>query len=553
MLALALFLNLSTAAIEQELSFDCGKLPAEQTIHWSAADKPNTTVTVEDGALHIVDEGTANGELQFISFPWSAAADAPHEIVAEIQVLRCTGPAGVVMLAADGEREAALTLYPDQLQLHRLDWIAPVKLDDRPHLVSLSIQGSHLEVAVDGKLLLQRDDFDYPAYHSRNTMGFGSLSSPATGEAIWHALRWRNQFPDVAVDPDAEHFTVCREPDVYACFPSLYAMPDGTLYSTFGTRSKRSHIDNSGGTGCAKSTDGGQTWTMLSERPQLWRPDMVRADGNLALAGATGWRYVDEDRRGAFEAQGLEVRGVRPGTVAYASGCWSAVRGKDGTELSRADIPMPTHQLIMGYNQSSYVNCGDGLRLQAVYGVMPDGTRHAFALRTTDDGDHWTCVTLAAGTKEVGFGEPALGLNADGDIIALLRTNETPQDRGYLYESLSTDGGATWSPPTNTGLWGYPANLLLLPDGRLLATYGYRRAPMGIRAALSEDGGRTWDQAHEIILRADGFGSGSDLGYPITTRLADGTLLTIYYFNARENVTHIACTRWTPPAKGALR
>ena len=40
-----------------------------------------------------------------------------------------------------------------------------------------------------------------------------------------------------------------------------------------------------------------------------------------------------------------------------------------------------------------------------------------------------------------------------------------------------------------------------------------------------------------------------DLGYPITQRLDDGTLATIYYFNGIDNVTHICLTRWTPPVR----
>ena len=72
---------------------------------------------------------------------------------------------------------------------------------------------------------------------------------------------------------------------------------------------------------------------------------------------------------------------------------------------------------------------------------------------------------------------------------------------------------------------------------------------MGIRACLSRDGGKSWDVENEIILRADGFRSGSDLGYPITQRLPDGTLATSYYFNGIDNITHICLTRWTPPEK----
>ncbi len=249
MLPLVLVLSLSTTVVDQTLEFDCGKLPGDQTLRWSAADQPNTSLTVVDGALKITDDGTQQGELQFISFPWGASPDAPHEIVAKVQVVRCSGPSAVVILAADGEREAALTLYPDRLELHRLALTAPVQLDDRPHTVRLLLQGNNLEVFVDDQRLLDaRGRFDYPAYEGRNAIGFGSLSSPGTGEAVWHRLSWRVQFPDVALHPGAEHFEVYREQDVYACFPALYELPDGALYATFGTRAKRSHLDNTGGT-----------------------------------------------------------------------------------------------------------------------------------------------------------------------------------------------------------------------------------------------------------------------------------------------------------------
>ena len=109
-----------------------------------------------------------------------------------------------------------------------------------------------------------------------------------------------------------------------------------------------------------------------------------------------------------------------------------------------------------------------------------------------------------------------------------------------------TDGGLTWSRPERTELWGHPAHLLRLPDGRILysmATASFRWAS-GLR---SSDHGRTWPAEKRYVLRADGSGSGGDLGYPITVRLSDGALFTIYYFNGNDNITHIAGTRWSLP------
>ena len=58
-------------------------------------------------------------------------------------------------------------------------------------------------------------------------------------------------------------------------------------------------------------------------------------------------------------------------------------------------------------------------------------------------------------------------------------------------------------------MWGYPAHLIKLRDGRILSTCGYCREPGDVRAALSSDGGMTWDMDRMVVLRDDG-------GYPFT-------------------------------------
>ena len=74
---------------------------------------------------------------------------------------------------------------------------------------------------------------------------------------------------------------------------------------------------------------------------------------------------------------------------------------------------------------------------------------------------------------------------------------------GHLWQVSSDDNGASWSKPEMTPIWGYPAHLVQLDDGRLLSVYGHRREPFGIRACLSRDEGDTWDYENEIIIRDD--------------------------------------------------
>src|SRR5205823_1574525 len=116
---------------------------------------------------------------------------------------------------------------------------------------------------------------------------------------------------------------------------------------------------------------------------------------------------------------------------------------------------------------------------------------------------------------------------------------------GELYSSRSYDGGLSWEPPNRTGIWGQPGSVIALKDGRLLCTYGYRRKPFGVRACLSQDGGRTWLLKEECILREDA--PTWDVGYPFSIQLKDGNLLSVYYFVDENGTRFIAGTHWDLP------
>jgi BNR repeat protein len=544
---------IAALAIGHTFTYDGSVLPNEARPPWSYRETENCSVALEDGVLHVQDRGTAKGELQFISYAWGAIADRPHSVEARVKVASCSGQSGAILLAANGVREIGLTLYPDRIQIHRLEVQAEVNLSDDFHVVRLEMIGDDAIVKVDGNVVLDlTGKSTWDAHAGRNIVGFGSLSSAATSETWWDSVTWTAEQPKVDLWPNAEHHIVYKKEDVYACFPSLYQYEDGTLVNGFGTRVRRSHIDSTGGSARMVSRDGGISWEKAGKDVPTHNPDSVRADGNRAIANAIGWRYVDESEAERLKAEGHTVRSVRPGTVAYLSGARSTVRSMDGETIRPwTEIDVSPGRSMMTFNSSSVLNLGGGVRLVAIYGVGPGKQRSAFVLRSEDDGDTWTCLPMAMGDDQMSYNETALELNAEGHVIALMRSAESADKKlaGHLFQVTSTDQGKTWSKPVDTGIWGYPAHLLRLPDDRLVATYGVRRAPMGIRACLSRDGGKSWDVDNEIVLRADGFGSGSDLGYPITERLSDGTLATIYYFNGVENITHICLTRWTPPEK----
>lgn len=156
------------------------------------------------------------------------------------------------------------------------------------------------------------------------------------------------------------------------------------------------------------------------------------------------------------------------------------------------------------------------------------------AAESTDDGVTWKWLaeipTRPGDSATTKYHELHAVEAADGTIIAQIR-NHNKSNAGETLQTESSDGGKTWSVPHTIGVWGLPSFLTKLKDDRLLMTYGYRRKPYGNQARVSTDNGTTWSEP--ITISDDG--ASSDLGYPSTVQLGDGSLLTIWYENPKNS------------------
>jgi len=164
--------------------------------------------------------------------------------------------------------------------------------------------------------------------------------------------------------------------------------------------------------------------------------------------------------------------------------------------------------------------------------------RIVFVVRSADGGRSWDRPVEVARRDGSEFEEPSLIRLPSGRLLMLMRDNGTR----HLHRCTSDDDGRSWSAPEPLPIAGYPPHLLLLSDGRVLCTYGWRRPDYGIRAVLSADGGETWDIERTIAIRG-GLPNGN-LGYPCTIRDTDGSLFTVYYGEDADGVTCIMGTRW---------
>jgi hypothetical protein len=85
---------------------------------------------------------------------------------------------------------------------------------------------------------------------------------------------------------------------------------------------------------------------------------------------------------------------------------------------------------------------------------------------------------------------------------------------------------------------GYPPQLTLLADGSIHCVYAHRSYPYGIRACLSRDGGGSWDIENEIVVRDDAMTG--RVGYPTSTQVEDGSIVTAYAFERLPRLPYSA-------------
>jgi hypothetical protein len=205
----------------------------------------------------------------------------------------------------------------------------------------------------------------------------------------------------------------------------------------------------------------------------------------------------------------------------------------------------------------------DGGLLLPMYGRMQDygffgsgETTRTFFVRSDDHGDNWEYYsTIAYDAANINaFSEAAPLRLHDGRIVVVMRSHIIPTKRpDNMYMAVSDDDGHTFGPTRRLSVWGYPAQLINLLDGRVLMTFGYRRGEFGVKALLSDDG-LTWDVAKQFSLHEGGVGPRDDrtwwhTGYPCSVQLRDGSILTVYhaYSEGHRPVQYVESVCWTLP------
>lgn len=355
------------------------------------------------------------------------------------------------------------------------------------------------------------------------------------------------------------HTIVYRDPAAYSCFPDIVRCQNQALWVSFRRaggfslealqRGKYDHVDKGARIALVRSTDGGDTWEKARILPAFdpecgeQDPSITELSNGTMMTSFFRWRVVP-----AAEKQRLlyPARQQHDGSWSDVEGPWVIRSFDGGSTWESTPILVDSSPLPRAGTSDAVLELPDHTLLMGIYGADPGSSLcRAYVVRSKDGGETWGQPALIAQDPAglMSFEEPALVRTAKGHLLALLRSGE-PGKYQYLFQASSHDDGLTWSDLHPTPMWGHPPQVTTLSDGRLVCAYGYRRPPYGIRACMSYDNGRSWDITHEAVLRQDG--ASRDLGYPSTTELPDGDLLTVYYFHGSDHVRHIAATRWRP-------
>lgn len=343
------------------------------------------------------------------------------------------------------------------------------------------------------------------------------------------------------------HVVVYREAGRFGGWPAnggIWSWGDEILVGF-----RRGHMDLGGGFHAvdrtrssewvqSRSHDGGETWQM--EEPGFSEP--VPGAHQLHATGLPA--PMDFDRPGF--ALKLSHLGLRAGARSYFHFSYDRGRTWEGP------YPFPNLELPGIASRTDFLPLSDDSRLFFMTAAKTDGAEgHAFCSRTSDGGRTFEFVSWIGPEPHGWTIMPASLRLPNGRILVALRTRDGNPDsklaKHWIDLYASDDEGASWHhvgvPAAETGVGGNPPTLTALHDGRLVITYGYRKAPFGMRAVVSSDQGQTWGD--EIVLREDG--GNHDIGYPRTVLRPDGTLVTIYYYNdAADSERYIAATLWKP-------
>ena len=347
---------------------------------------------------------------------------------------------------------------------------------------------------------------------------------------------------------------IFRQGGRYVGWPTVCRRSNGELLVVF-SGDRDFHVCPFGKLQMIRSRDGGITWSApetIANSPLDDRDGGIieLPDGKLLAAWFTSIYYkVHMSNKGVSEDSRRKWRkvldNISDDEIEEYLGHWTMVSADGGRKWGKPRRTVgsaPHGPICLKDGRLLYVGKAADRRTDG-------GGEEIVVEESADNGKTWRLISkieIENGAKMSDYHEPHAVEAANGSIIAQIRCHSD----GFLRQSVSRDGGRTWSVAEKTPLFGYPSHLMRLKDGSILSVYGRRKGKMGEFACISWDNGKTWDVKNEIALA---YSDNSDIGYPSSAEFPDGSIITVYYQHdpdpKRSDFTCLMATKWRPKRK----
>ena len=319
----------------------------------------------------------------------------------------------------------------------------------------------------------------------------------------------------------------------YFGWPSVCRLKNGRL-AMVASGFRRKHVCPFGKTVISYSEDEGQTWTLPAPVIDTLMDDR---DGGIIAFGESSVIVTSFNNDIAFQRK--SAANYASNATFYNSYLDLVEKFEDWDKYLGSTFRIShDNGITFGEIKNLPVSCPHGPA------EMPDGTLfyvgHKFDLFNVD-GNYLNCYKIYPdGTYEfmceienVGENlvscEPHAIVLKSGKILVHIRVERN--GHFTIYQCESVDGGKSFTKPHRLLdiRGGAPAHLIQDGD-TVISAYGYRNDPYGIRAMFSKDEGETWETDQVIIDDAPN----SDLGYPSSVVLNDGSILTVFYMRSAD-------------------
>ena len=111
-----------------------------------------------------------------------------------------------------------------------------------------------------------------------------------------------------------------------------------------------------------------------------------------------------------------------------------------------------------------------------------------YLLSSSDRGKNWKYLSTIAYDGKTGqesFCEPALVNLGEGELLAVMRTGRFAP----MFQTRSLDGGQSWQKPESTHHLGLAPQMILLENGALVCSFGWRRMKRSYGHGLNDESG----------------------------------------------------------------